>query len=952
MAFFCFRKKLPWSKTNHYNCNDAKDRNSAKTSRTGAADEDYGPYECVDAKKSNGLSPTFGNKNRLDKYGIDVTLDGSLRRSKKKKKKLHIMKPKLHEKQSKSPERKDERFRLASILDNATPDSPVQIITSLVDDYMPTTENSGFQVKVGDKVLALYRQGAFVFVKRFDGLSGFVPVQLCFLVGEYDSRYANEKLFPSESGLVANGAVMNPDNCPEHQNEPREPLKDITDSQLELEEHSKQKKLVTVTANEIGVELNDYECDSLARKVQKHEIRQLLKQETGLQISLSSNKELEGNIGLGSQTSLQKTNPLPPELENVSSEDSSQEAFDKKQETFDKKALTKDFSKGLILPQQPPVGPFVNGGSSSSRSNSKLSLIEKNGSQHSLNSHKSKLIRPAFSQEHAKIHPNGLRHNGNIESMMQMQMVPHISMHENSSQGTLNSIRAHFDNQSLSSYDGSIQDIFAKRNENSSKYGQNYPALGHFYENGKPSGSIESRIHELLRENQFIRNRRCSSLRKTGQHGGYGRDHSHGYGHGYSPALAADERSWRIYAESISAPGSRVMSPSEFGYQFSPTCNGSFEERSAFEDRFMFALRDFRSMEKDDVNLRKGERVLVLRSDSESWWWVRNSNGDEGFVPSQFLIPLLKPTKLDFGSTSDFSTKSSVSSYGEKRGSDEVDASKNRDMHPAKPTSYQERLTLIGNNSSSRLVRANTLGSETRGKRGVKVDWTKMYNTGNGHAELSKLKNLNGYKNGEEVESKEALLRKIRSEVQRDPMSPLVANGRARSNENINRVNVRSLDMNKALNVSNHKRVTENGPALKSRVPQEVSQSYERKSNAVKPVDVDRKCKAKPDLPSYEQCVDQIKREEFLEGQLSGSNGDVTQDSALFSTPRVLRRRRTYSGTLNNKKVRFNQMADDQTDDQVQDDGHPEVDNPKNTANQNGAQTLGDEVDPNLSTWC
>ena len=914
-----------------------------KTSRTGAADEDYGPYECVGTKESNGLSPTFGNKNRLDKYGIDVNLDGSLRRSKKKKKKLHIMKPKLHEKQSKSPERKDERFRLASILDNATADAPVQIITSLVDDYGPTTQNSGFQVKVGDKVIALYRQGAFVFVKRFDGLSGFVPVQLCFLVGEYDSRYATERLFPSETGLVANGTVMNPDSCPEHLNEPREPLKDITDSQLELEENSKQTTLVTVTANEISGESNDYECDSLARKVQKHEIRQLLKQETDVQISLSSNKELEGNISLGSQTSLQKTNLLPPELENVSSEDSSQEAFDKKQDCV---ALTKDSSKGLFLPQQPPVGPSINGGSSSSRSNSKLSLIEKNGSQHSLNSLKSKLLRPAFPQEHVKIQPNGLRHNGNIESMMQLQKVPHISMHENSSQGTLNSMRSHFDNQSLSSYDGSTQDIFAKRNENFSRYGQNYPALGNFYENGKPPGSIESRIHELLRENQFIRNRRCSSLRKTGQHGGYGRDHSHGYGHGYSPALAADERSWRIYAESISAPGSRVMSPSEFGYQFSPTCNGSLEERSAFEDRFMFALRDFRSMEKDDVNLRKGERVIVLRSDSESWWWVRNSNGDEGFVPSQFLIPLLKPTKLDFGSSSDFSTKSSVSSYGEKRCSDEVDASKNRDMHPAKPTPYQERLTLVGNSSPSRLVRANTLGSETRGKRGVKVDWTKMYNTGNGHIELSKLKILNGYKNGEEVESKEALLRKIRSEVQRDPMSPLAANGRARSKENINRVNVRSLDMNKTSSV------TENGPALKSRTPQEVSQSHERKSNAVKPVDVGLKYKTRPDLPSYEQCVDQIKREEFLEGQFSGSNGDVTQESALFSTPRVLRRRRTYSGTLNNKKVRFNQMADDQTDDKVQDDGHPEVDNPKNTVNQNGAQTFGDEVDASLSTWC
>lgn len=49
------------------------------------------------------------------------------------------------------------------------------------------------------------------------------------------------------------------------------------------------------------------------------------------------------------------------------------------------------------------------------------------------------------------------------------------------------------------------------------------------------------------------------------------------------------------------------------------------------------ALHNFVAREENDVNLRTGESVTLLNKDDEDWFWVRKADGEEGFVPSNYI---------------------------------------------------------------------------------------------------------------------------------------------------------------------------------------------------------------------------------------------------------------------------------------------------------------------------
>ena len=46
---------------------------------------------------------------------------------------------------------------------------------------------------------------------------------------------------------------------------------------------------------------------------------------------------------------------------------------------------------------------------------------------------------------------------------------------------------------------------------------------------------------------------------------------------------------------------------------------------------------DFEAIQNNDVGVRRGEAVIVLNKDDPDWYWVQRENGQEGFVPSNYL---------------------------------------------------------------------------------------------------------------------------------------------------------------------------------------------------------------------------------------------------------------------------------------------------------------------------
>ena len=55
------------------------------------------------------------------------------------------------------------------------------------------------------------------------------------------------------------------------------------------------------------------------------------------------------------------------------------------------------------------------------------------------------------------------------------------------------------------------------------------------------------------------------------------------------------------------------------------------------------SLYDFKAEEPDELPLRKEEVVEVVSKDQDPWWVGRNSNGDDGFIPSNYLLKWALP---------------------------------------------------------------------------------------------------------------------------------------------------------------------------------------------------------------------------------------------------------------------------------------------------------------------
>lgn len=49
------------------------------------------------------------------------------------------------------------------------------------------------------------------------------------------------------------------------------------------------------------------------------------------------------------------------------------------------------------------------------------------------------------------------------------------------------------------------------------------------------------------------------------------------------------------------------------------------------------ALYDFTADGDDELTVLEGEDLIVLDRDSDDWWKVRNSNGQEGVVPASYV---------------------------------------------------------------------------------------------------------------------------------------------------------------------------------------------------------------------------------------------------------------------------------------------------------------------------
>ena len=76
----------------------------------------------------------------------------------------------------------------------------------------------------------------------------------------------------------------------------------------------------------------------------------------------------------------------------------------------------------------------------------------------------------------------------------------------------------------------------------------------------------------------------------------------------------------------------------------------TFQASNLSADQLSFKLvcYDFKAIEKSDLSVHIGQWVRVIEKSDSDWWLVRTSNGNEGYVPSNFLIdvPILPTRKL------------------------------------------------------------------------------------------------------------------------------------------------------------------------------------------------------------------------------------------------------------------------------------------------------------------
>lgn len=53
-----------------------------------------------------------------------------------------------------------------------------------------------------------------------------------------------------------------------------------------------------------------------------------------------------------------------------------------------------------------------------------------------------------------------------------------------------------------------------------------------------------------------------------------------------------------------------------------------------------FVLYSYVAVDENDVHVRRGDLLTVLNRDDPNWFWVLKGNGQEGFVPANFVCPL------------------------------------------------------------------------------------------------------------------------------------------------------------------------------------------------------------------------------------------------------------------------------------------------------------------------
>lgn len=47
---------------------------------------------------------------------------------------------------------------------------------------------------------------------------------------------------------------------------------------------------------------------------------------------------------------------------------------------------------------------------------------------------------------------------------------------------------------------------------------------------------------------------------------------------------------------------------------------------------------NYLSRANSDLAFKKGELLYILETDDEDWWWASNTLGQEGYVPSNYVV--------------------------------------------------------------------------------------------------------------------------------------------------------------------------------------------------------------------------------------------------------------------------------------------------------------------------
>ena len=50
----------------------------------------------------------------------------------------------------------------------------------------------------------------------------------------------------------------------------------------------------------------------------------------------------------------------------------------------------------------------------------------------------------------------------------------------------------------------------------------------------------------------------------------------------------------------------------------------------------VIALFDYESKDKDEMSVRCGDRIRVLKKDPSGWWYGQNPSGEKGFFPKSY----------------------------------------------------------------------------------------------------------------------------------------------------------------------------------------------------------------------------------------------------------------------------------------------------------------------------